>query len=115
MTATGLAPEDPVVVDLRRLCSRTQRFEEGGHVYYSLPNLFLGDAVRPEQCDALLRIGGCDGYSSRLFLAARVEGKALNWNSEAFIVQRQWFAFSWKVADGLTGTRLLSAHLRAFR
>lgn len=115
MTAIGLASDDPVVVDLRRLCSRAQRFEEGGHVYYSLPNLFLGDGARPEQCDALLRIGGCDGYSSRIFLAAKVDGKPLNWNSEAFIVQRRWFAFSWKVADGLTGLRLLSAHLRAFR
>ncbi len=115
MTALELAPEDPALIDLRRLCPRTQRLEEGGHVYYLLPDLFLGDSVNPKQCDALLRVGGGDGYSSRLLLAAKVEGRQLNWNCEAFILQRRWFAFSWKAQDGLTGTRLLSAHLRAFR
>ena len=116
MTALEIEPIDPVLVDLRRLCPRTQRFEEGGFVYYFLPGLVLGEKARPERCDALLRVGGCDGYTSRLYLETRVEGpNALNWNSEAFILQRKWHAFSWQARDCSTGLRLLTAHLRAFR
>ena len=103
-------------MELRKLCSRAQRLEEGGGVYFWLPELHLPVRAKPQRCDALLCIGPRDGYPSRLFFAERVEGPtALNWNCETFILQRCWFAFSWKVQEGLPPVRQLSAHLRALR
>ncbi len=116
MTEVELSQEDPALVDLRMLCSRANRVEEGGLVYFLLPELQLPERAKPQRCDALLCMGPRDGYPSRLFFAVRVEGpSALNWNTDAFILQRQWHAYSWKIQEGLPPVRQLSAHLRALR
>lgn len=116
VTATELVPDDPVVLELRAICPRVRRVEEAGVVYYELPGLILGNGATPNRCDALLRLTGGDGYASRLFLAQQVAGpRPVNWNGNAFILQRKWFAFSWNVSKGVSPLQVLTAHMGALR
>jgi len=100
---------------LKRLILGTQRGEEGGLVYFTLPNLPLPAGVKPESCDALLCPMDRDGYPSRLFFAQKLEcSKTLNWNANGFrILERNWYAFSWKLTQtGLRLVQILALHLK---
>lgn len=107
--------------ELRELLRQYPELEEGteaGITYYIIPSLRLPEGCTPDRVDALLCPKGRDGYSSRLFLERAVTCQAArNWNaSNVRILERNWFAVSWRVsAPNLRLAQLLAAHLEAFR
>jgi hypothetical protein len=99
-----------------------KKFEEGGFTYVFLPNLILPDGCKPASIDALLCPMDRDGYNSRLFLASeiapvKVVTKAdLNWNAKSIrILERNWFAISWRTVPGLRLSQMIAMHLTALR
>jgi hypothetical protein len=105
------------VKELAMIFPGTQYGEEGGVGYFQIPDLSLPPGRIPPSCDALLCPSGRDGYASRLFLAQSIATPAgLNWNaSNVRVFERNWFAVSWRVRDGLRLVQMISAHLDAFR
>lgn len=89
---------------------------EGGRDYVLLPAIQI-HGWQPSVVDLLLCPHDRDGYPSRLFTSARLTGRSsLNWNGEARLLGRNWFAFSYKIQHaGLRLAQILAAHLRAFR
>lgn len=88
--------------------------QEGGTTFYFIPGLRMPSGCTPEQTDVLLCPTPRDGYPSRLFFAARVQGPvSQNWNGESHILGRQWNAFSWTDIQGLSLIDLVLAHVRA--
>ncbi len=85
--------------------------------YFLLPNLSLPDGRVPSVVNGLLCPSQRDGYPSRLYFSSRIEGgKATNWNaSDVRILERNWFAFSWKTRDGLRLAQMIGAHLDGLR
>lgn len=108
---------DDQLAELRELVPRVQRAVEGGVPFYLLPDLSLPLGCTPEKVDALLCPTPRDGYPSRLFFAQRIISPASrNWNGAARILERNWFAFSWKVeVPNLRLAQLVLAHLKALR
>lgn len=93
--------------------------EEGGTVYFLIPNLSLPVGVSPPAVDVLLcPTADRHGYSSRLFFSQQVKTpKALNWNTNGVrILERTWYAYSWRINhQGLRLLQLLALHLKAFQ
>lgn len=115
MTATEIA-RDRHLDELRALCPAAKKFVEAGGVFYLLPDFALPGKASPARCDMLLCATPRDGYDSRLFFAQKVQGpQQLNWNSEARISERNWFAYSWRTMPGLRPMQQLAVHLRALR
>lgn len=105
------------VEELKRLFPNVQRSEEGGCIYFLLPQLRLPERCTPASTDALFCPTARDGYPSRLFFAEQVQcSTKLNWNANGVrIVERNWHAFSWKVNPNLRLAQMVAAHLKAFR
>lgn len=103
--------------ELARLFPGVKQAIEGGVTYFLLPQLVLPAGRTPERVDALLCPSGRDGYTSRLFLAQMISTtNGLNWNANGTrILERNWFAVSWRVRDGLRLAQMVRAHLDAFR
>lgn len=90
--------------------------EEGGATFILLPNVDLPDGLSPARADLLLCPDGRDGYASRLFFSARIEGGPdRNWNGVARILERAWWAFSWNIPPGLRLAQMVEAHLNGLR
>ena len=106
-------PEEQVS-ELNRLFPGVQACEEGGTTFLLIPNLKLPDGCKPEAVDALFCPTARDGYTSRLFFAEKVKAGP-NWNGAARVLERNWFAFSWKVAEGLRLAQMVAEHLRGLR
>ena len=90
---------------------------EGGTDFILIPSLKLPASCDPPVVDALLCPSQKDGYSSRLYLSARITHKGLgqNWNADHVILGRCWFAVSWRVDPSVTRLlSILAAHLEAF-
>jgi hypothetical protein len=107
------------VEDLKRYCDRVGVLTEGGVTFYLLEGLRLPGGCTPSSCDGLLCPSERDGYPSRLFFSVQIApAYARNWNwntSNARILERNWFAFSWKVEQATpTLVDLLIAHLNGF-
>lgn len=113
-----MAITDDEVRELSRQYPAVEEGTEGGVVYYLIPDLRLPEGCTPDRVDALLCPTGRDGYPSRLFLAKAVSCRpARTWNaSNVRILERNWFAVSWRVSTpNLRLAQLLGAHLEAFR
>lgn len=107
-------PEDEVR-ELSRLFPGTQQSDEGGAAYFLLPQLLLPTGRSPERVDALLCPKGRDGYPSRLFFAEVIASPTgRNWNGVR-ILERNWYAVSWRVREGLRLAQMVRAHLDALR
>ena len=108
---------DEQVDELTRLFPDVEEAVEGGVRYFLIPSLRLPPGRTPEQVDALLCPSPRDGYPSRLFLAQPVVGgRGSNWNSSNVrILERNWFAVSWRVNPNLRLAQMVAAHLEAFR
>ena len=103
---------------LKLVCPDVLQGEEGGVTYFLLPRLKLPEGCQPAEADALLRpMRHGDGYNSKLYFAERIQSpKALNWNGQARILERNWYTFSWQVqAQNLTLVQILQEHLDALR
>lgn len=105
------------VEELKAIFSNVSSAEEGGVTFFFIPSLELPPGCRPEQVDALLCPTLRDGYHSRLFYAAQVQSPTQrNWNASGVrILERTWYAFSWKVPENLRLAQMISIHLRGLR
>ena len=113
-----MAISDDEVRELLRQYPEVQAGTEAGVTYYFIPGLRLPEECAPDRLDALLCPTSRDGYPSRLFLGQAVTcPNARNWNaSNVRILERNWFAVSWRVnTPNLRLAQLLAAHLEAFR
>ena len=109
-------PEDQVA-ELKQFFSNIQAAQEGGITYLKLPGAVLPTGCTPATMDLLLCPSPRDGYESRLYFAARVQGRgaALNWNGNTRVLEQNWVAYSWKVQGGLRLAQMVLAHLQALQ
>lgn len=105
------------VEELRSLCPAAKQLTEGGIDYVLLPAFKLPDGCNPGVVDCLLALGPRGGYDTRLFFAQVVASpQGRNWNGQNIrILERNWFAYSWRVPAGLRPIETLLAHLQALR
>lgn len=110
------------VEELKQLFSAVEMAEEGGYVFFLIPNLRLPNGCTPETIDALLCPMPRDGYTSRLFFSQKIEknpppNPALNWNStDQRILERNWYAYSWKInRSDLRLAQMVANHLKPLR
>lgn len=106
------------IEELKVLTPSISQSAEGGITYLLLKDMPLPEKCIPNRIDALLCPTNKDGYPSRLFFSSKIQSsKQLNWNScDVRILERNWFAFSWKVnRPGLRLAQLVMAHLGAFK
>lgn len=103
--------------ELRSLCPDAKQTSEAGIDFVLLPALKMPEGCTAPMVDCLLCLGPRDGYSSRLFFSQVVGSRgARNWNGQNIrIVERNWFAYSWRVPEGLRPIEMLIAHLQALR
>jgi hypothetical protein len=109
---------DDQVRELVRLFPGVQQAGEGGLTYFLIPALQMPPERVPECTDALLCPMERDGYPSRLFFAQQITGggPGTNWNANNVrILERNWFAVSWRVNPNLRLAQMIPAHLEAFR
>jgi hypothetical protein len=107
---------DDQVAEVKRFYSEIASAREGGITYLLLRDAPLPPRCAPPRMDLLLCPFERDGYSNRLFFAERVQcSKGLNWNGGVRVLERNWYAFSWRVAGGLRLLQMVQEHLRALR
>lgn len=111
-------PQDQID-ELKAIAPGLQRFDEAGRVYFLMPSLKLPEGCEPQATDALLSpTDRGDGYPSRLFFPARVRSRTeRNWNGQDVrIIERNWFAYSWKIGDGpFRLAQMLGLHLKGLQ
>lgn len=102
------------VDELKRLFSNVSYAEEGGFHYFLIENLQLPDGCQPGRSDVLLCPQLREGYQSRLYFPTQVSAtKQLNWNGNTFILDRQWFAYSWRLQQNdLRLAQMVASHLK---
>lgn len=108
---------DPEQIDeLRPLCESVSRADEGGFTYLHLQLLRLPDGCVPATVDALLCPMERDGYASRLFFAERIVTKVTpNWNGACRVLERNWYAFSYRTPKGMRLAQMVATHLKGLR
>lgn len=110
---------DQAQVDrLKTYCEGVSSAVVGSVTYLVLKALRLPASAGVATVDAMIRLGDTgDGYATRLFLSQRVASKiALNWNAnDQRILERNWFAYSWKAAADLSLEEILLEHLKALQ
>jgi hypothetical protein len=102
--------------ELKAYCSKLSILKEGEVDFLYLKELRLPAGCQPEKCDALLCPVPREGYPSRLYLVEQVASPfTRNWNGNARVGERNWFAFSWTVRlENPTLAQTLVAHLTGF-
>jgi hypothetical protein len=110
-----LAPDQ--VDELKLLYGEIAQAEEGGLVYLLIKTLVLPPGCTPATSDALLCPMPRDGYDSRLYFASQIQSPTpRNWNGQVRILDRNWFAYSWKLnAAGLRLAQMVQMHVQALR
>jgi len=104
------------IEELKKIYPDVQMAEEAGFTYFFLPNLDLPEGCIPEKTDALFCPTPRDGYKSRLFFSEMISGcQNRNWNGQARILDRTWFAISWNINPDQRLIQLVRSHLDAFR
>lgn len=111
------AYSDEELETLKLISPDAMAAEEAGAVVFMLPQLKLPPGCTPDQVDVLLCPTGRDGYPSRLYFAQQVTSPTQrNWNGQWFVLEKNWFAFSWKVAaENLSLVQTLQEHLEALK
>lgn len=108
---------DEELAALQRTYPGSKRSEDGGITFYFIPNLPLPDGCTPRSTDALLCPTGRDGYPSRLFFAEQIHvpprPDTLNWNGSCRILERNWYAFSWRAVPARSLVDLVHTYVRA--
>jgi hypothetical protein len=110
----SLPPIEVQVAELKKLCPGLLLAPEGARTLYVLPQLHLLDGCKPAIVDALLCPFERDAYPFRLFFAELIVGPVtnLNWNKGGCIIlDRRWFAFSWKVPRELRLIQMVTSLL----
>jgi hypothetical protein len=100
------------VEELKQYCHELGTVSELGITYYLLTGLRLPAGCSPTTCDGLLCPSPKDGYASRLYFSQQIVGSfPRNWNGNARIAERNWYAYSWKASGAETLAEILVAHL----
>lgn len=104
------------IAELKEICPHAQQYEETSIPYFFLPKLPMPDGCSPAEVDALLCPTAHHGYTSRLFLAERIQSRqSRNWSTQARIMERMWHAISWNIPQtDLRLAQILALQLRAF-
>lgn len=90
-------------------------FTEGGFDFIHIPILKLPRDNKPSEIEALLCPQMRDGYATRLFLSAQIDGKGSNW-TQHHILGRTWHSWSWQnVHAAQQYIQILLGHLDALR
>jgi len=103
--------------ELKQHWSDAKVASEGGATFILIPRLELPAECMPNPVEALLCPMPRDGYQSRLFFAVQIEGgRPHHWNAQnVLILERNWFAFSWKAPLGLRLVQMLLNHVSALK
>jgi len=104
--------------ELREHFPQLKLAEEAGLTYILLSPLPLPLGCSPAVVEGLLCPAGRDGYTSRLFFSEKISCRqSLNWNNDGFrILERKWFAFSWKTnRENLRLFQMVLDHLAPLR
>lgn len=103
--------------ELKKIAPNLSIAQEGGISFILMTGLRLPDGCVPEIADVLLCPSPRDGYPSTLYYSTQIScSNGLNWNRvNVRIVDRNWFAVSWRVSSELRLSELLLVHLRALR
>lgn len=106
------------IEELKRFGSLRQA-QEGGTTFLLIEQLALPAGCTPLRVDALLCPSPRDGYTSRLFFGEQVHTLRTpppNWNGSVRILERAWYAFSWRMpAEPLRLAQMVAEHLRGLR
>jgi len=88
------------VEELKTYCSKLLYFEEAGYPYFRMVGLRLPPGCSPAEIEALFcPVDRGDGYPSRLFFPEQVSTPyQRNWHVNVRLGERNWVAYSWKVA-----------------
>ena len=107
---------DDQVEELKTLFGGIQAAKEGGITYVLVPAATLPQGCTPLVVDLLLCPAERDGYPSRLYFSQQVTSPTpRNWNGQTRVLERNWFAYSWKVDPGIRLAQMVQAHLQALR
>jgi hypothetical protein len=88
--------------------------EETEITYVRLDGLPMPTGSSPTNVDVLICPVARDGYAARLYFSERVSSTVpLNWNGNAFILGRNWVAFSLNVPANLRLAQIVAVYLRA--
>ena len=103
--------------ELKIIAPNLSLAQEGGYNYIFIKDLYLPNGCKPAIVDALLCPTVKEGYESNLYYSHHITGCPLrNWNRmNVKILDRNWFAVSWKVQSGLRLSEMLLVHLKALR
>lgn len=108
-------PYEDQIQEMQKTFPGFKHFTEGGFNYFFIPRLKLPAGCVPDTVDALLCPQLRDGYNSRLFLSQQISGcPQRNWNSVVRILDRSWYAISWRTELNSNLFQILMIHLRAF-
>ncbi len=105
---------DDQVEELKRLFPGATPLTEGGVQFFQIPKLRLPERCTPQEVDALLCPTQRDGYPSRLFVAQQVQPCRAGWSTTR-ILERNWYAASWRTREGQRLAQTVLSHLDAFR
>ena len=111
-----MALPDDQIQELKQFFPEIVAATEGGGTYLRLSNAMLPSGCTPARMDLLLCPFEREGYPNRLYFAERVQCRnTLNWNGTTRVLERNWFAFSWKISPGLRLLQMVQEHLRPLR
>lgn len=101
--------------ELRELFGDVSCATEGGVHLYALPFLVLPEGCTPSSVEALLCPVPRDGYDSRLYFAQHIQVRhERNWGQHR-LLDRNWWAFSWRTHPGLRFAQMISIHLEGLK
>ena len=102
--------------ELKSITPSVKAATEGGYTFLFIERLELPDGCTPYQTDVLLCPTPREGYESRLFFACQISCMAgLNWNGTIRVLDRTWYAYSWRTKSNLRLAEMLIVHLSALR
>lgn len=104
------------IEELKQIAPNLSVAQEGGYTFILIEDLLLQDNCVPLKVDALLCPKPREGYESRLFFSTKITGcPERNWNGNIRVLEKNWYAISWKVNGNLRLTEMLLVHLTALR
>jgi hypothetical protein len=114
-----MALDQEQIKELKRFYEGLKVVQDGEVEFIFISPLRLPPGCSPASVDGLLCPAPRNGYTTRLFLSAKVAhmGPGQNWNGDGVIIaDRKWWAVSWKTnQEKLTLLGMVIAHLQAFK
>ena len=103
------------IAGLLVFCKNVREMQQGGEVFVYLEGLRLPAGRQPVEVDALLSLHAREGYSTRLYLSARVADRGANW-TVVYLLDRPWHTWSWQgVTSNQRPAQVLASHLKALQ